>query len=158
MIPSDQRSAPTVPSGGVLASLGRRALGAVLDQFLVLIPVAVGVVASGYRPGDELTESSLLWLNAVTVAVAFVYEVLMIGLWGRTVGKFATGTRVVSVVTGDRVGWYGSVQRALVPAVASAVPELGFLLASVVYGLAAFGPLRQGLHDRAAGTVVVMSR
>jgi uncharacterized RDD family membrane protein YckC len=158
VIPTDDRAAPAIPSGGVLASLGRRALGAILDQFLVLLPVAVGFVVSGYRPGDELTESTLLWLNVVTVAVAFVYETVMIGAFGRTVGKIATGTRVVSVVTGGRIGWFGALQRALVPAIASAVPELGFLLGAIVYGMAAFGPLRQGLHDRAAGTVVIMSR
>ncbi len=155
---TDDRPAPAVPSGLVLASLGRRALGAILDQFLVLIPVAIGVVISGYRPGDDLTEDTLLWLNAITVMVAFVYELLMIGLVGRTVGKFATGTRVASLATGARPGWFSASQRAVVPAVAAAVPALGFLLGSIVYGLAALGPLRQGLHDRAAGTIVVMAR
>ena len=71
---TDDRPAPAVPSGLVLASLGRRALGAILDQFLVLIPVAIGVVISGYRPGDDLADDTLLWLNAIAVSVAFVYE------------------------------------------------------------------------------------
>ena len=155
---ADERAVPTIASGGVLAPLSRRALGAILDQLLVLVPVGVGVVAAGYRPGDELSTSSLLWLNVVTVAVAFVYETLMIGLIGRTVGKIATGTRVVSAVTGGRLGWYGALQRALVPSIAAAVPELGFLLGAIVYGMAAFGPMRQGLHDRAAGSVVILNR
>jgi uncharacterized RDD family membrane protein YckC len=154
---ADERAVATIESGGVLAPLSRRALGAILDQLIVLVPVAVGVVVSGYRPGDELSTSSLLWLNAITVAVAFVYETSMIGLIGRTVGKIATGTRVVSAATGGRLGWYGSVQRALVPSVAAAVPEFGFLLGAVVYGMAAFGPMRQGLHDRAAGSVVILN-
>jgi uncharacterized RDD family membrane protein YckC len=157
VIPTDDRPL-AIPSGGVLAPLGRRALGAIFDQVLVLVPVAVGVVISGYRPGTSLTDETLLWLNAISVLVGFVYETVMIGLLGRTVGKIVTGTRVVSVSTGGRIGWFAAVQRALVPAVAAAVPELGFLLGAVVYGLAAFGPLRQGLHDRAAGTVVIMSR
>ena len=158
MFATDDRPAPTIPSGLVLATLRRRALGAILDQMLALVPVAIGVVVSGYRPGDDLSSESLLWLNAITVGVAFLYEVLMVGFLGRTVGKFATGTCVVSQATGARVGWFGAGQRAVVPAVAAAVPTLGFLLGSIVYGLAALGPLRQGLHDRAAGTLVVMAR
>jgi len=154
---SEERSAPTVPSGLVLAHLGRRALGAVLDQFLVLVPVAIGIVVVGYRLGDELDDGDLLLLNAVAVAVTFAYQTVMIGSLGRTVGKIATGTRVVSVIHGGSIGWFGATQRALVPALAAAVPSLGIALGSVVYGLAFFGSLRQGLHDRAAGSVVVMA-
>jgi uncharacterized RDD family membrane protein YckC len=158
VFPTDERPALTVPSGLVLASIGRRALGTILDQLLVLVPVAIGVVISGFRPGDDLTDDTLLWLNAISVGLAFVYELLMIGFLGRTVGKFATGTRVVSQVDGSRIGWFGAAQRAVVPAVAAAIPAWGFLLGSIVYGLALLGPLRQGLHDRAAGTLVVMAR
>ncbi|MFN8022668.1 MAG: RDD family protein [Acidimicrobiales bacterium] len=157
MIPSDDRTT-AIPSGGVLAPIGRRALGAIIDQVLVLVPVAIGVLVSGYEPGTSLTDESLLWLNAISVGVGFAYEAVMIGILGRTVGKIATGTRVVSATTGGRVGWFAAVQRAIVPAVAAAVPEAGILFSAVVYGMAAFGPLRQGLHDRAAGTVVIMSR
>lgn len=158
MFASNDTDAPAIPSGGVLAPFGRRALGAMLDYFLVMIPVAVGFVLSGNRSWDELSESTVLWLNVITVAVAFVYEVVMIGFFGRTVGKIATGTRVVSQVTGGRIGWFGSFQRALVPSIAAAVPEFGIVLGGIVYGMAAFGPLRQGLHDRAAGTVVILDR
>ncbi len=158
MFATDDRPAPTVPAGLVLATLRRRALGAILDQFLVLVPVAIGVVISGYRPGDDLADDTLVWLNAIAVSVAFLYELLMVGFLGRSVGKFATGTRVASQSTGVRPGWFSASQRAVVPAVAAAVPALGFVLGSIVYGLAALGPLRQGLHDRAAGTLVVMAR
>ena len=157
-MPIDEPAAPAVPAGLVLATIRRRALGAIIDQFLVLVPVAVGVVIAGYPPDDEIDTETLLWLNVVVVAVAFVYETVMIGAIGRTVGKIATGTRVVSATTGERIGWFASTQRALVPAIAAAVPEIGFVLGGIVYGLAAFGPLRQGVHDRAAGTVVVIGR
>lgn len=155
---TDDTDAPAVPSGGVLAPFGRRALGAMLDYLLVVTPVAVGFVLSGNRSWDELSETTLLWLNVVSVALAFVYEAVMIGVFGRTVGKIATGTRVVDRVSGGKVGWFAAVQRALVPSIAAAVPELGIVLGAVVYGMAAFGPLRQGLHDRAAGTVVILDR
>ena len=88
MIPSDDRTT-AIPSGGVLAPIGRRALGAIIDQVLVLVPVAIGVLVSGYEPGTSLTDESLLWLNAISVGVGFAYEAVMIGILGRTVGKIA---------------------------------------------------------------------
>jgi uncharacterized RDD family membrane protein YckC len=153
----DERQAATVPAGLVLAPIGRRALGAVIDQILVLLPVAAAAVIYGYRPGDTVTDNGLLVLNLATASVALIYESLMIGLLGRTVGKFATGTRVVNQTDGGRVGWFSAVQRALVPVVFSAVPTAGWLLGAIVYAFAFLGPLRQGLHDRAAGTLVVLN-
>ncbi len=153
----DQRHSATVPAGLVLAPIRRRALGAVIDQILVLLPVALGAVIYGFRPGDTLTDNGLLALNLATAGVALIYDSLMIGLLGRTVGKFVTGTRVVRLADGGAVGWYSAVQRALVPVVFSAVPTAGWLLGAIVYAFAFLGPLRQGLHDRAAGTLVVLN-
>ena len=158
MMSTDDRPVPTVPAGLVLAPIGRRALGAMLDQLIVLIPVAVGIVASGFRPGEELDPDAVFALNAAAVVTAFVYALVMIGFLGRSVGKFATGTRVVRCDTGGRVGWVAAAQRAIVPALAAAIPAVGLALGFVVYGLALLGPMRQGLHDRAAGTLVVMAR
>ena len=106
MQPADDRPAPTVPSGLVLAPFGRRILGALLDQLLVLVPVAIGVVLAGYRPGDDLSDDELLLMNAITVGVAFVYETVMVGVFGRTVGKIAAGTRVVSASQSGMVRAY----------------------------------------------------
>jgi uncharacterized RDD family membrane protein YckC len=158
VFPTDERDGSeraTVPAGLVLASIARRAGGAVIDQLLVFVPVAVGAVAYGYRPGDTLTDDALLVLDVATAVTAFAYAALLIGFFGRTVGKIATGTRVVRQVDGGRVGWFAAVERALVPVVFSSVPEIGLLLGALVYGVALLGPLRQGVHDRAAGTLVV---
>lgn len=144
-----------VPAGLTLATIGRRAVGAIIDQFIVLAPVAIGAVAWGFRPGDTVTDSTLLVLNISAAGVALVYETLLIGLFGRTIGKLVTGTRVVRREDGGRVGWFAAAQRALVPVAAGAVPKAGIVLGAVVYGVAFLGPLRQGIHDRAAGTLVV---
>jgi uncharacterized RDD family membrane protein YckC len=37
------------------------------------------------------------------------------------------------------------------------LPEFSVFYAAGVYGLTLLGPLRQGLHDRAAGTLVVLN-
>jgi uncharacterized RDD family membrane protein YckC len=80
----------------------------------------------------------------------------MVAMLGRTVGKLATGTRVVRQTDGGSVGWWAALQRAMVPVVFSAVPQAGPVLGIMVYAMALLGPLRQGLHDRAAGTLVVL--
>ena len=87
MMSTDDRPVPTVPAGLVLAPIGRRALGAMLDQLIVLIPVAVGIVASGFRPGEELDPDAVFALNAAAVVTAFVYALVMIGFLGRPVGR-----------------------------------------------------------------------
>jgi uncharacterized RDD family membrane protein YckC len=150
-------SATTVTVDGsavaVLAPMSRRAVGALIDQVVVLIPITVVAVALGAT--HHLSKTTLVIANVALLAVAFVYETLMIATCGRTVGKFAMGTRVVSAVDGDRPGWSSAAQRSIVPLLCGTVPSVGLLLGVVVYGLALVHPRRQGLHDRAAGTLVV---
>jgi uncharacterized RDD family membrane protein YckC len=88
-------------------------------------------------------------------SLAFVYQTLMIGLLGRTVGKMAMGTRVVRLVDGGRPGWSDALMRALLPLALGAIPRIGVFLGVMVYSIALWNPLRQGLHDKAAGTLVV---
>ena len=155
MLPVDERGAANVPVGLELAPLGRRAIGLLLDQILVLLPVALAVALAGVRPGAEISEDMVLVLGLALVAVAFVYETVLVALTGRTVGKMATGTRVVRSDDGEAVGWFGAAQRSVVPLAFSSVPTVGFLLGGLVYALAVVDPRRQGLHDKAAGTLVV---
>jgi uncharacterized RDD family membrane protein YckC len=151
----DGREGATVPAGLVLAGFGRRIGGFAIDQVLVFIPVAIGVAALGYRSGDDVSNDAILVLNAAVALSRLIYETLLIGFFGRTVGKIATGTRVVRQVDGGRVGWFAAGQRAVVPVVFSGVPKFGVFYSAFVYMFAMLGPLRQGLHDRIAGTLVV---
>jgi uncharacterized RDD family membrane protein YckC len=146
---------PAVPAGLTLAPIIRRIGGLLIDQVLVALPIACVVVAAGFRPGDTVTSKSLLVFNIALTSVAFVYETLMIVLTGRTVGKIALGTRVVRLVDGGRPGWSEAAMRALVPLSLGAIPRIGVFLGVFVYSLAMWNPLRQGLHDKAAGTLVV---
>jgi uncharacterized RDD family membrane protein YckC len=155
VLPIEERDAATVPIGLELASLGRRAIGILLDQILVLLPIAIAAVLAGVRPGDEISDDTVLVLGIAMVAVAFGYETVLVALTGRTVGKVATGTRVVRSDDGEAVGWWAAAQRSVVPLAFSSVPTLGFLLGGLVYAWAVVDPRRQGLHDKAAGTLVV---
>jgi uncharacterized RDD family membrane protein YckC len=151
----DEVAQPAVPAGLILAPILRRVFGLLLDQILVALPVVVVVIAVGFRPDDTVTSESLVVFNIAVTGVAFVYETLMIALLGRTVGKIAFGTKVVRMLDGGRPDWFQATMRALVPLSLSAIPRVGVVLGVLVYSLALWNPLRQGLHDKAAGTLVV---
>jgi uncharacterized RDD family membrane protein YckC len=153
----DERDRATVPAGLVLASIRRRLGGFAIDQVLSIIPVAIVLVALGYRAGDDLSDDALLVLNLSLAFSRVVYETLLVGFFGRTVGKIATRTRIVRQADGGRVGWFAAGQRALVPVLFNGLPEIGVVYSALVYVFAFLGPLRQGLHDRAAGTLVVLN-
>lgn len=149
---------PAIPAGLTLAPFGRRIGGLVIDQIVVVLPVIAVAVALGYTPGDDISDNALLVFNISVAALGLGYETIMIGAFGRTLGKLATRTRVVRSYDGGRVGWPEALLRALVPTALGVVPTLGVVLGAMVYAWAFFNPLRQGLHDRAAATLVVRER
>lgn len=146
---------PAAPAGLQVAPLARRVGGLLIDEVVIIVPIVVVALAFGFRPRTEISDAALFNIGVATIAVSFVYYVLMIGLFARTVGKFAVGTRVVRSTDGDPPGWSAAALRALVPLSFGAIPQIGFALTLAVYALAVFSPLRQGLHDRAAATLVV---
>jgi uncharacterized RDD family membrane protein YckC len=146
---------PAVPAGLTLAPIGRRLAGLILDQLIVAFPAVMVIIAMGFTPSDSVTSRSVLIFNIALTSAAFVYETVMIALLGRTVGKMALGTRVVRLVDGGRPGWSEAAMRALLPLSLGSIPRVGVFLGVMVYSLALWNPLRQGLHDKAAGTLVV---
>jgi uncharacterized RDD family membrane protein YckC len=152
----DDVANPAVPAELTLAPIARRVAGLVIDELVVLIPILGVAVALGFSPGRTVTSTNFLYLNIAATSVAFCYETLMIVLLGRTLGKLALGTRVVRSMDGARPGWSEAVMRSLVPLALGAIPQVGIFLGALVYSMAFWNPLRQGLHDRAAGTLVVL--
>jgi uncharacterized RDD family membrane protein YckC len=92
----------------------------------------------------------LLWLG-----VSLLYNTAFIATTGATLGKRIMKLQVVNRTDGSPVNWTYAAVRALIPTVAGVVPVIGFALNIAVYVRAAFHPYRQGLHDAAAGTIVV---
>ena len=141
----------------LVASPGRRLLGALIDGLIFLL---VGLPA--FAAGAEGTAFSLTWL-----ALVAVYEVVLVATRGQTLGKLAAGTRVIDH-GGERLpAWSQAVARWLVPSVPAivglfVVVDLVDVLSgawTVLVYLPILGPpLRQGWHDRVAGTVVVDAR
>ncbi len=159
MFPSTQEKAPPiVPAGLHLASFARRIIGIIVDQVVITAPVFAVFYALGFVPKDAITEGRAVWFTVTLTALGLLYETVGIWLWGRTLGKLLTGTRAVSVIDGGRLGFTRAFQRSLVPTTLSAIPQLGPLLGIGVYVYAFFDPLRQGVHDKAAGSIVVRGR
>lgn len=135
-----------------LASPGRRFLGAVID-WMLLGTVAAGTVL--------VIDGSIRNRDVAALIIGAVYTVVLVAVWGRTVGKAAVGTWVEPIDGSAPPGWGAATIRWAVPALAVlAFPfgAVGFVVGEVwlvaVYA-PILGPRRQGLHDRAARTVVL---
>ena len=154
----DDSAGPIVPAGLHLASFARRGAGVVIDQVVITAPVFAAFYILGYTPNEAISEGRTVWFTIAITALGLVYETIGVWWWGRTLGKLVTGTRVVGITDGGRLGLTRSFQRSLVPTTLSAIPQVGPLLGIGVYVWAFFDPLRQGVHDKAAGSIVVRGR
>lgn len=97
------------------------------------------------------------------------YDTCAVALWGKTLGKFVFRMRVAALGLGTRPTWSAAAIRAVVPmlgalsiGLAQAAGDISRRVAVLVaFGwylvvyLPLFGVDRRGLHDRAAGTVVL---
>lgn len=171
---SDTPTSAGVHASGQIANLGRR-LGGWLMDGLVLLPVYMVVIATRFdavrrvidyinaHPGASLPASEIDRLRAAFVpitllllAVSFVYHTVLVAWRGQTVGKMVAHTRVAHIEDRRRPTLGRAAIRALVPAAAGLLPSpFGVVAVLVVFGWMAFNPLRQGLHDKAARTIVV---
>jgi uncharacterized RDD family membrane protein YckC len=106
------------------------------------------------RGGKFLTFAALVGLAAA------IYEIALVATRGATLGKMALGLKVTRVEDGALPTWGQAFIRWLVPAAASYVPRVGGLIVLVIYLWMLWDPDRrnQGLHDKAARTVVIVAR
>jgi uncharacterized RDD family membrane protein YckC len=88
--------------------------------------------------------------NLVLLMTVALYETLLLASWGRTLGKMLFGLRVVRI---DRtpLGLRDALVRSAIIDALGVIP-LGWAIAAIVLER---DRLRQGWHDKAAGTVVV---
>ena len=135
------------------ATPGLRLGGFLIDSLVVTLLFIPAALLGGW---------SGTWIQIGLVAC---YEVGMVGLLGRTLGNMAVRTRVVRIDDGDFPGLRAGFIRWF-------VPQVGFLVVlalswpdgvSVVWSIAVFapilsGPTYRGLHDRAAGVMVLDDR
>ena len=122
-------AAPGWLAGFELAPLGRR-VGALLADWLLCV-LASTVVAdprtSGWPP----------------VAVLVLVNAFFVGLFGQTPGMYLTRLRCVSFADGGAIGVFRGLLRTML------------LVLIIPAGI--MDELRRGLHDRAAGSIVVLA-
>lgn len=170
-LPADPTVRPRISTGlhgqhpkdtPYLAGPGRRLLGFLLDAALL---TAVSLIV--HRAFDPGSRRPLLVSLAMMVLVAG-YQIVTIACWGRTIGKTVVGTRVVAAADHSTPGWRRATLRWAVVVgplfvtvwLQSGIgrwidPILGNVWMIVVYVGVLHHPLRQGLHDRVADTLVV---
>jgi uncharacterized RDD family membrane protein YckC len=171
--PPDAQKMPVGPQSfprtGVnsLASLEGRAAARLLDAMLLGIPyfVVVGVVAmvvAGPEPDPEpVVWTGRLWITVFgpLVGIFIVYETIAVTRWGQTLGKLALGLRVARQANGRCPLWWEAALRVGIVGLLIVIPHpLALVAASGLYMVAGFDPMRRGVPDRVAGTVVVRSR
>lgn len=147
------------PSGAEtdrLATVGQRAVGFVADVALAgTVLLTPGMLLDGAVKPDALGPG----LTRLVLVVAFVflalYEVVPTALWGRTPGKAIVGTRVVRIGDDRPPGWKRSVLRWVLPALAFQIHVVGWIVAVLLRAVLVLDPLRRGVPDRLAGTIVV---
>jgi uncharacterized RDD family membrane protein YckC len=164
-----------------LAEWWQRLLARVIDWIAVLmlslpvwIPVMIAMVhrlqaviqqypGGPAQPGAQAAFNRAIFAMYGTIflvagaqaAISFGYDWLQHGVWGRTLGKRALGTKVVTVGDRTRISGGAAAGRAAIYALIPAVPFLGGLFALLNELWLLWDPQRQCLHDKPAGTVVV---
>ena len=154
------------------ASFWQRLGGRIIDGLILGVPAAIGFW--GAFGSDIMGEirarqtagqfgrwdiaqlgGRFLAFTLFSALVAATYEIVLIHLKGQTVGKMAVHIKVIQIEDGGLPSWDRSLIRWAVPEAARWVPVIGGLLALVVYLWMLWDPSRQGLHDKAARTIVI---
>lgn len=143
-----------------LAAPGPRFGGRAIDVLIVVLP-ALGVLIATATVVDRVVSfDPPVWLLPAMALWAITYEVTCIALFGRTIGKWIVGVRIVRYSDGRRPGVGQSFLRGAVPWAPLALPlgpfSLGLALA--LFGTGVGGSLHRGIPDAAGGTLVISTR
>ncbi|GLW45306.1 hypothetical protein Stsp02_09680 [Streptomyces sp. NBRC 14336] len=155
---------PADPLAGMppLADGGRRTLARIID--MIMVAVVVWLLTWAFRvneldmTADNVNYGKSLVQSAIAAVLYIAYDTLTMSRTGQTLGKKWLGMRVANLDNGATP----SVQTSLVRALVLWIP-FAFCCAcvwtAICGGWSFFDkPYRQGLHDKAAKTVVVSTR
>lgn len=139
----------------MLARPVTRLAGRLLDGVIFLIVAGIVLSRAGVTSTASLTEP--VYSRSVQIAdvLDVTYELLLIALLGQTVGCLVVGVKVVRAEDLAVPGLWRALRRVVVVDLAGLVPVIGFVLLVVVFAWMLWDPRRQGLHDKAAGTIVI---
>ena len=140
-----------------LASWGRRLAAILIDDLIILIPAALGVVLVALDNFDNgvapvAIVGLVLIFASITVGQAVYFTILNGNERGQTYGKRLLVIRVIDEAAGGPIGYGRSFGRWAVPAAVNFL--CGFF--SIIDGLWPLWDHRnQALHDKVARSVVI---
>ncbi|MXY09369.1 MAG: RDD family protein [Acidimicrobiaceae bacterium] len=157
-----------------LASRRQRVAARVIDWLIIwalMVAIAVGLATAARASEDsESSDADAAQDETVTDAevaalvgtlsvsiwlISLVYETVAIATKGQTLGKLAARIKVVRTDNGRVPGWKKSTGRCLAFGVWAAIPGLNVIVLLVIHVSMLLSKRRQGLHDKASGTVVI---
>jgi uncharacterized RDD family membrane protein YckC len=129
------------------------------------LPIAVAVILGPLLALDQILEAlavtddqaRTIWrITAVVWLLVFVlgYSPVCVSRWGGTLGKRVMGMEVIRASDGARLGYGPAVLRHVINLVVNAVPV--FIVANM--SAITLSTNRQGMHDKAVGSVVIHRR
>ncbi|MFF8189374.1 RDD family protein [Streptomyces bobili] len=152
---------PADPLSGMppLADSGRRTLARIIDMIMVAVVVWLltwGFGVNEYDVNGDGVEVGKSFAQSLVAAVLYIaYDTFMTAKSGQTLGKKWLGLRVANLDNGSTPSTQTSLVRALVLWVPFAFC-CACLWTAICGGWSFFDkPYKQGLHDKAAKTVVV---
>lgn len=162
----------TDPLSGMppLAESGRRILARIIDWFIVAVPLAIigipfGIYSRATENGNDfgdtvnsLNGGSQLVFQLITIVAYVGYDTVMVAANGQTLGKKLLKLRVAMLNDGSTPPMSQSLLRAVVlwvPALVCCACLWPLLLLILIL---VDKPYKQGLHDKAAKTVVVTAQ
>ncbi|MET9821744.1 MULTISPECIES: RDD family protein [unclassified Streptomyces] len=155
---------PSDPLAGMppLADSGRRTLARIID--MILVGIVVWLLSWAFNvqeyqvDGDDVSVGKSFWQSLIAAVLYVGYDTYMTTKTGQTLGKRWLGMRVANLSDGATPSGQTSLIRALVLWIPFA------FCCACVWTIIAGGwsffdrPYKQGLHDKAAKTVVVNTR
>lgn len=150
----------------------RRVGALILDQLILMVPSLIIVLILISDTLDEIDSEGGFQFNAqlsafdsgggiaaslIIIVMTVVYFGFQHGKWGQTIGKRATGIKVVDADSGQLIGMGRSFGRVAFSQVLGAIPLAGsvFTLLDVLWPL--WDSKNQALHDKVVRSVVVRS-
>jgi len=132
--------------------------GAVLIDGILLfvVQLIIGVFfglafAKSLNEGGHAVDVAGIFVNIISIVGAWLYEALMVSSSTQaTLGKMALNLKVVDV-NGQRLGFGRATGRHFAKMISSLILAIGYIMA-------AFDPEKRALHDRIAGTRVIINK
>ena len=138
--------------GTIRARFGAVFLDGILIDLVIYLPLVLwlgmGSIAPQARAQLPAAEQDIIL--ALQYTLPAIYEILMIGFFGATLGKMAAKVKVITA-EGGRVGFGRATGRHFAKILSGIVLCIGYLMAI-------WDPEKRALHDRICGTRVITTR